>query len=707
MASLVTGAQPATRQDSAAIWSEITRLENRFLADFPKTFAEAKSLFLQAQASSCERCKGRAYMMYGKFFWANGQYPEGLVNFRRAVQISSKLKDYDTWSKATDLIANAYYYQAYYDSAEYYFQKALLIAEEVDDWEGIVMILHNTSLMYHRKGDFKKTIEYIFKGEKIKDRIPESEHHIEAMGAMGSLMIDSIYYREEINDELKNVQAFKRDNNLSGLSNTYHNLGKAYRQLEKYRTAAGYFIKSCQLMQQMNLIPEWDLVATDYRDANMKDSCFYYHYLAKRELKRTTQPNAAYTLELLGDAHLYYQQADSALIYYDSALRMNYRMNNRITFTGIHRNLVRVHTLLGNFELAEYHLKTGMKLAKQVALIHEKNLLKEGKFLYESMGDFKSALNYSEKYRTYLDSINRQETAINLTRMQAEFKTAKKESELAALTQVNLLHEEKIKARNLQVILAIVSIVLVGSFAGLYYSRFQQKKKTSEQLQTQNQIIEQQYDVVRKQNDEKEALLHEIHHRVKNNLQIISSLINLKAKNANFETVEILKNLNSRIHSLGLIHEMLYKSDNLGFIDLKQYLSEQCNLTLSSLEADSIELHLDLDQIESNIDSALTIGLISNELITNAIKYAFGKTQAVKKIYVTLHQAFEHWVLRIADNGNVLTGSSETIVKSFGLRFVEQLVRSKLNGEMKLEVRSGLHVEITIYQAERLSSKIA
>jgi len=697
--------QAKAQQDSTAVWEEIINLESRIQADFPQTFAKANQLLGQVKSLNCETCLGRALMMVGKFHWANGQYPEGLSYFRQSILISSRIGDHDTWSKATDLIANTYYYQAYYDSAEFYFQKALELAQQVNDWEGMVMILHNTSLMYHRKGDFRKTIEYIFKGEEVKDRVPRSEHQIEAMGAMGSLMIDSLYYKEEIEDELRNVAHFQREKNLKGLYSTYRNLGKAYRQLEMYQIAARYFVKASLVMNELQLIPEWDLAATDYRDANMRDSCFYYHYLAKNDMKRTTMPNAAYTIELLGDAHLFFNQPDSALLYYDSAINMNYRMNNRITFTGIHRNLVRVHALLGNYDKAEYHLKKGLRLAKQVALIHEKNLLNEGKFLYEKMGDYRSALFYSEKFKAYLDSINRQETAINLTRMQAEFKTTKKESELNSLKQLNLLNEEKIKAQTLQVILALVSLILIGSLGGFYYSRFRQKKKASDLLERKNQIIEQQYDVVKKQNDDKEALLHEIHHRVKNNLQIISSLINLKSKNASNETKEILGDLNSRIHSLGLIHEMLYKSDSLGLIDLKEYLSEQCKLTVASLEGDGILLDVELDQLDTGIDTAITFGLITNELITNAIKYAFDKSQEVKKIMVSLRNVDGHWVFKISDNGRKLA-LDEGIVKSFGLRFVEQLVKNKLNGEMNIDYQNGLRVEIVLNsQAANLVSE--
>lgn len=674
--------QSSLKADSAGLWKKITTLENRIWADFPKTFREAQSVLDEARNSDCYGCEGRALMMLGKFYWANGQYNQGLELFHQSIAIAQSINDYDTWAMATDLIANTYYYQAYYDSAEHYFQNAYQIAEKVNNLEGMALILHNTSLMYHRKGDFKKTIEYIFKGEQIRNRIPQSERQIEALGAMGSLMIDSIYYKEAINDELKRLDHFTTIKDSMSIYNSYFNIAKAYRQLLDHKKAASFFVKACEMMESVGLVPDWNMVAKDYSDANMKDSALYYHYLSKKNTKNATAPNVSYTYELLGETHLHFNQLDSALYYYNKALKMSYAMNNRITFTGIHRRLVRVHTLLGNYEMAEYHLSKGLKLAKEVALIHEKNLFNEGKFLYETKGDYKRALYYSEKFKDYLDSINRQEVAVNLTRLQAEFKTAKKESELKEVTQNYQLNEEKIKTRNLQIGLSLISLVLFGSFGGFYFTRFRRKKKMSE--------------VLEKQNKEKEALLHEIHHRVKNNLQIISSLINIKSRTAGKETAELLGDLNNRIYSLGLIHEMLYKSDHLGAVDLKAYLTEQSRLTLTSLELKrgSVELQMDLDEIETNFDVAIALGLISNELITNAMKYAFSEAQMTKIIYLTLRRTTDQLHFTIADNG--CSETNPEIKKSFGLRFVDQLVRSKLNGEMNITYDNGLQIEMIL-----------
>ena len=547
----------------------------------------------------------------------------------------------------------------------------------------MITVLHNISLMYHRQGDFKKTIEYLFQEEQLKDRLPESVHEIEAMGAMGSLMIDSIYYREEIADELNDLKIYRLKSDKKSMARTYRNIAKAYRQLEEYVLAARYFIRSGTLMNELGIVPEWDMAAIDYRDANVKDSCFFYHYMAKQNFSRMTQPNISYTLELLGDAHLHFKRPDSALFYYDSAISMNYRMNNRLTFTGIHRSLVDVHKQLGNYNEAEKHLQRGLTLAKEVALLHEMNLYREGKSLFEQKGDFKKALFYSEKYRSYQDSIHRAETALNLTKLQAEFKTAKRTREVKDLQQKDLLSAAQIATRNLQIALAVSLLLIITTAGGLYYSRYRHNKRLSERLQISNK--------------EKEGLLHEIHHRVKNNLQIISSLIQLKTRQTTSgETHEVLHQLNGRIYSMGLLHEKLYQQEDIQSIRLDEYLNEISQQLVSSFDETGhpISLSMNSQPVEIDVNRALTCGLIINELVTNAIKYAFTPDQKDRKINLSLLQDKGAIELEISDNGKSPKPISGNFNKSFGSRFVDQLVIAKLGGEWSVKLEDGVRIII-------------
>jgi PAS domain S-box-containing protein len=125
---------------------------------------------------------------------------------------------------------------------------------------------------------------------------------------------------------------------------------------------------------------------------------------------------------------------------------------------------------------------------------------------------------------------------------------------------------------------------------------------------------------------EKEVLLREVHHRVKNNLQIISSMLNLQANYmGDLETIEALRDCQNRVRSMSLVHESLYSSDNLARVNFADYLRSLTKRLLGSFGVDKcrIKLHLDLEEIFLDIDNAISCGLIVNELISNSLKHAF------------------------------------------------------------------------------------
>ena len=272
---------------------------------------------------------------------------------------------------------------------------------------------------------------------------------------------------------------------------------------------------------------------------------------------------------------------------------------------------------------------------------------------------------------------------MNLTELQAEFKTAKKAREVNELQQKNLLSEATMQTRNLQIALAVALLLILAALGRLYYIRYRHNKKLSERLQISNK--------------EKEGLLNEIHHRVKNNLQIISSLIHLKThQSVSSETHDALHQLNGRIYSMGLIHEKLYRNEDIRNIHLDEYLTEVSHHLISSFEASEhpIKLQLNCQPVALEIDKALTCGLIINELVTNAIKYAFTADQHDRQVTIQLVHDGDVITLNIFDNGAMLKPAPSDLKKSFGLRFVDQLVNTKLGGEWSLNTESGFQVAI-------------
>jgi len=191
---------------------------------------------------------------------------------------------------------------------------------------------------------------------------------------------------------------------------------------------------------------------------------------------------------------------------------------------------------------------------------------------------------------------------------------------------------------------------------------------------------------------EKETLLHEIHHRVKNNMQIISSLLKLQSNNIeDNQTKDVLKEAQSRVYAMSAVHEMLHGSENLSKIDLKSYLSKITTAIFHtySVKPDKVKLNYDVENISISINLASPIGLIINELISNSLKYAFPEdrkgeiTVSMKKLNQELH-------LTVIDDGvgippNLDWKNSNTL----GLKLVRTLVENQLDGSIQMESTNG------------------
>jgi len=198
--------------------------------------------------------------------------------------------------------------------------------------------------------------------------------------------------------------------------------------------------------------------------------------------------------------------------------------------------------------------------------------------------------------------------------------------------------------------------------------------------------------------EEKEVLLKEIHHRVKNNLQIVSSLLQLQASYIKDpDALNIFEESRDRIKSMALIHEQLYQSNDLAQIDFPEYLRSLLNMVLSAHRTNRtrVETKLHVDPVSLDLDTAIPVGLITNELVTNSLKYAFaGRT--VGEIAVRLTKSAEgDFLLMISDNGVGLPDSFNfDKATSLGLRLVRILSRQM---RARLEISNGMGTQFRVY----------
>lgn len=237
----------------------------------------------------------------------------------------------------------------------------------------------------------------------------------------------------------------------------------------------------------------------------------------------------------------------------------------------------------------------------------------------------------------------------------------------------------------------ISTLLCILAFSFVMAVRFAGQFSVAERLQIE--AVEQNR-IIMNSLKEKEVLLAEIHHRVKNNLQTITSLLNMQSRaTSNEEILEAFKQGQGRVKAISLIHQTLYQSDNLTEIDFKGYTNQligQLNVLYKN-EAEQCQAIVEIKDIRLDIDTAIPLGLILNELISNAYKYAFSKVEN-GQIRISLTRKTDDWLeLMTTDNGIGLpTGFKVETTKTLGLKLVNILTK-QLGGTLTYIPNNGSH----------------
>ena len=249
------------------------------------------------------------------------------------------------------------------------------------------------------------------------------------------------------------------------------------------------------------------------------------------------------------------------------------------------------------------------------------------------------------------------------------------------------------------IILTVLFFIFLSGITIAYLWKKQESSYFEEKYALQKSAEES----AKKSLKEKEVLLKELNHRTKNNMQIISSLISLKASSLEDENhILSLTELQFKILAISLVHEKLQLSENLSVIDLKDYLSELILIIIKGFSdnQNKIELKLQLDNVDVNIDTAISCGLIINELISNSIKYAFpGGARGIIK--VDLQEKDDQLVeLRVADNG--ISYKEDALENTLGLKLFRNIAEGQLMAKVDVDKSEG--VEYTILSGNQLNN---
>ncbi|MFB0906873.1 MAG: two-component sensor histidine kinase [Spirosomataceae bacterium] len=535
-----------------------------------------------------------------------------------------------------------------FDSVEVYLLKAKAIHEKNDSQKQLADVLHRLSLNCYKLGKFDESLAYDFKALAI---------------------------REEINDK-------------DGVANSYVNISTDFCFVGKFQTGIEYGIKAVELCQEVN---------------NQKGLGLAYHGLASNyvelgkytealnsinqavAIKQKISPGAYTVLSSLntqGNVYKLMGRHNEALKSYQKVIEMGEEINaQRGTATGL-ANTGHTHLLMGQKDKALPYLLRAIEVGKSINFLA--NLPEQYMHvsdIYESRGDFENALIYHKKLKEQEGAIFTAEKNRTTTELQTQYETGKKD---ALLT---IKDEQISQQRQIQYLFIGITVILAAFLFALYRSYLSRNKRL--------RITAELNEKLKIKNAENELLLKEIHHRVKNNLEVVSSLLELQSAQIDDPDIQAaMQASQNRVQSMGILHQKLYQSEHLAFIEMKNYFLNLTENILDSYDAtERVEVEFPMENLELDVDTAVPIGLIVNELITNALKYAF-PTGMLGKIKLSLQEVEENLLqLSISDNGVGKIVNASPTGTGFGTQLVELLTR-QLDGKLTQSVENGTTVTI-------------
>ncbi|MFV8355341.1 histidine kinase dimerization/phosphoacceptor domain -containing protein [Flavobacterium sp. XS1P32] len=295
----------------------------------------------------------------------------------------------------------------------------------------------------------------------------------------------------------------------------------------------------------------------------------------------------------------------------------------------------------------------------------------------EDLGNYKKALYFYRKQINFTQKRNNKINNENHLLLQIDFDITLKDYNIKTLQEQKTI--KTVENKNQKDLLTFICVLLSIALAFIFFYI-----KTNKTIKNKNKVIETEKIRTQKSLVEKEILLKEIHHRVKNNMQMVISLLKIQALDAQKLTVEDFISVSeARINSMVLVHENLYQSQNLSKVDFKEYMNNLISSIISSYQGfKKIELQLDVHDIYFDIQTAIPIGLIVSELINNAYKHAF-VNRSSGTIKISLKENKKKFTLTISDNGIGFENKQEQ-QNGLGLELVRLLV-SQIKGTLQIE----------------------
>jgi two-component sensor histidine kinase len=345
-------------------------------------------------------------------------------------------------------------------------------------------------------------------------------------------------------------------------------------------------------------------------------------------------------------------------------------------------NISGIYTMHNNLKLGLLYNDSALWVIKNYQIPASSYIYKQRASIFEKMNYKDSALvNYKKYTQLFTQEFDLQKST-EIKRISTQYEAHEKELLLGEKTIENNFQKKIIAwAILFSVIITAVSLLLFF---------------TLRKLKIKNKQVSQQAQALEKMLHQKDVLIQEIHHRVKNNFQIISGLMNMQLKNiSDTESRKVFEDALQRIHSMAIIHQQLYSGENLDSVKIKEFLTDILKSLAHSDMRSQDFFSIDDADTTMHIEQAVPLGMIIHELATNSIKYAWQGTQN-KKIDIHIENNNGALMLSYNDNGKGLpTNLDIKATTSLGLKLVDLFIHRQLQGSMIYENRNGAFFKFT------------
>ena len=440
-----------------------------------------------------------------------------------------------------------------------------------------------------------------------------------------------------------------------GMARAYNSLGHVAREAGAFEEALGLYREELRL-------------AEDVGDEEPVASARHNVGMALHALGRTGEAVAAFEASLAALRRIGYPVGLSKVLY----------------------SLGSVELERGRLGPARRHLQESLALADTLGLLDVQVLAHQRLAgVAEAEGRPSEAVRHLQAHATLQDTLARRTLREEVARTAARYEADEREREIALLqAEADVQALRVVRQRGLLTSSGVGLLLLLG-VAGALWRGSRIRRRANALLAQKNAEVEAALERTSRLLAERETLMREIHHRVKNNLQVVSSLLSLQGRTLTSPTAQdLVRQLRSRIMAMALIHQKLYQTDGLAAIDVRAYAEDLVGFLFQTYGgAGRVGYELRVDPVRLDVEAAIPLGLILSELVSNAFKYAFpdGRPGTVR---VTFHAgdagdgaAADAYVLRVADDGAGFPPDVDAATAtSLGLRLVRDLARQLRGG---------------------------